>query len=59
MPSLGILPGASLRVEFAEALLSSIVLGQEEESSVQHEVCYQKRNLYDRYVQKEPLFYVL
>jgi hypothetical protein len=42
VPSLGILPGASVRVEFAAALLSSIVLGWEEKSSVQREVCYQR-----------------
>lgn len=34
-------PGAPLCVVFAAALLSSIVWGQEEESSVQLEVCYQ------------------
>jgi hypothetical protein len=42
VPSLGILLGASVMVEFAAALLSSIVLGWEEKSSVQREVCYQR-----------------
>jgi hypothetical protein len=42
VPSFGILLGAPERVEFGAALLSSIVLGQEEKSSVQLEVCYQR-----------------